>query len=236
MPRHVRLVSNRTGLVLLLSLHVASMGRALRAEEPSKDDGPAAQDAVFNTPAWRNTLLELDEWFSIQPVYNKKQVEEERKHILNRLMKMSPEERNEFQRDLDVKLEIVLGPEGRDILGWVEKSLAAAAPAYRPKLDLEYPNILRMTAAQLRQQLDGLQGRRSAARNQSAALEQARQARIAALQTEQRQQYEERERSLDRGVAVYGSGGYRSPYHPSGMRKYPDVVSRPAYGWGFGFW
>jgi hypothetical protein len=51
------------------------------------------------------------------------------------------------------------------------------------------------------------------------------------LQAEQRQEFQERERALDRGAASASS-----PYHPSGMRQYPNVVSTPQYGWGFGFW
>lgn len=242
MSRDQRHLAAWFGLLLLAAL--ASKPWAIRfllADEPPapSDVARTAKDEreeVLDSESWHKTLSGLDEWFSIQTIYDPQEAKQVKKQFIARLQKLPADKRDAIEQDLDAKLEMVLGPEGRDILGWVEANFAAAAPAYRKKLDLQYPDIMKLTAAQLREQLDQLERRRSAARNQSAALEQARQARIAALQADQRQQFDERERALDRGAASYGSSAYRSPYHPGGMRQYPDVVNRPTYGWGFGFW
>lgn len=214
---------------------------ALIAEEPrprADDDREAGtrRDAILGGEAWRNTLNRLDEWLSIQPIYDAQQAEQAKSRLLGRTKKMRVDELEAFQQDLDAKLQMVLGPEGRDILNWVAANYAAAAPAYRKHLDLQYPDLLNVTAAQLREQLDLLERKRSTAQNRSAALEQTRQARITALQAEQRQQYDQRERALDRGAASYGAAGYRSPYHPGGMRQYPDVVARSPFAFGIGIW
>jgi hypothetical protein len=234
--------NQRRGLLLLAAaVWMASTPGAPRADEPSppSDDRETAESppvAMLSGEAWRKTLGGLDEWFATQTTYGPKQIERLKQQLAGRVKKMSTDERDIFQRDLDAKLQMVQSPEGRDLLGWVAANLAAAAPAYRKKLDLQFPDILELTPAQLREQLDLLERRRSSAKSQLAGLEQARQARIAALQTEQRQLYEERERALDRGAASYGARGYRSPYHPGGMRQYPDVVTRSPYFLGFGFW
>lgn len=232
----------RAAQCLLAAVACLSQAPLATADGPSPqgaaDSEKSRREELLNSEAWRKSMGGLDEWLSAQTIYDRNQVDEIEKQLTRRLEKMSPDELAAYQQDLEAKLQMVLSPEGRDILGWVEANVAAAAPAYRKKLDLRYPDLTQLTAAQLREQLDQLERKRSAARSQTAALEQSRLARIAALQADQRQQYEERERSLDRGASSLGPAGYRSHYHPAGMRKYPDVVSRPAYGfgYGFGFW
>lgn len=230
-------------LTILLAaglIWMATAAAALGDEPPPQDKAsPAAEsvdDEAFDSQVWVTTKFGLAEWFGLQTNYDSVQVKRIEKDLRKRLKKMSPDEREAFHRELDLKLSLVLGREERDLLAWVAANYAAAAPAYRKKLDLQTPGILTLSPAQIREQLERLQRKRTAASNQAAALEQARQARIAALQAEQRQQYEQRERALDRGVANHGSGGYYSPYHPSGMRKYPEVVSRSPIILGFGIW
>jgi hypothetical protein len=226
----------KTNFSLLLAA-VASLGPVAMAR--AVDDSPAdasrseTAQALLAGESWQKTMNGLNEWFSVQPIYEPKEVEAIKEDLSGRVKMMSPNELLAFQQDLDAKLEMVLGPDGRDILGWVAASWAAASPAYRKKMDVQYPDVTKLTAAQLREQLDLLEQKRSSAKNQTARIEQSRQARIAALQADQRQQFQERERALDRGAS-----GSRTPYHPGGVRQYPDVVARPAYGfgWGFGFW
>ena len=209
-----------------------------RADEPAPRTGDtrgttSELDSALENKSWRRTMDALDEWFSTQTIYAPRQVGEVKKQLADQLSKMSDADREAFQQDLDAKLEMVFSPEGRDILEWVTANLAAAAPAYRKKMDLKYPDLLKLTAAQLREQLDLLERRRSSARGQTAALERARRARIAALQEEQRQRYDQQQRARDQAAASFNSG---SPYHPSGMSKHNYSPVPPVYGWGFGFW
>jgi hypothetical protein len=232
-----RTMFQRIGLSFALAAACIGLGRpAIAADPPAKqsDAGKRDQvrrDLILKSEAWKNTLSGLDQWLSVQTMYSKKEMEAIRKQMMARAEKMSADDLEEYRQDLDARLTMLLSPEGRDILGWVAANLAAAAPAYRKKMDIQYPDVARLTAAQLREQLDLLEQKRSSAHTQTAALERARQARIAGLQAEQRQEFQERERALDRGAASASS-----PYHPSGVRQYPDVVAHPQYGWGFGFW
>ncbi len=180
----------------------------------------------------------LDEWLSVQSIYDQDQAAATKQQLKRRWEQMSVDELKDFQQDLDAKLQMALSPEGRSILDWVQANLQAAAPAYRKTLDLQTPDLLKLTAAQLRAQLDALEQRRSATRSQTTAFEHARQARISALQAEQRREEEERERALDRAAASLGAPGSRSQYFPgSKVRTYPDVLNRGFfYGYGFGFW
>jgi hypothetical protein len=236
-PYFERAMVERICLILVVAASWLEPARLAAAADPPAKPGDRGQadkarrEAILKSDAWQNTMAGLDQWYSVQTMYDQKQIEEIKKQLNARVAKMSGGELDDFQKDLDAKLAMLLSPEGRDILGWVAANLAAAAPAYRKKMDIQYPDVARLTAAQLRQQLDLLEQKRSAAQGQTAAMERARQARIAGLQAEQRQEAQERQQALSRPPATVAS-----PYHPGGMRQYPDVVSRPQYGWGFGFW
>ena len=232
-----RTMSERIGLILALAAASFGLWRpAIAADPPAKQTDAAKRDQVrrnliLKSEAWKNTLAGVDQWLSVQTMYSKKEMDEIRKQVTGRVEKMSSDELEDYRQDLDARLAMLLSPDGRDILGWVAANLAAASPAYRKKMDIQYPDVARITAAQLREQLDSLEEKRSARQSQTAALERSRQARIAGLQAEQRQEFQERERALDRGAASVSS-----PYRPSGVRQYPNVVSTPQFGWGFGFW
>lgn len=214
----------------------------LRADEPGQksEDGRSEQSRrqkILESDAWRRTADGLDEWLSAQPLYDAREVAKIKNQLAERENRMSADDLEAFQHDLDAKLSMVLGPQGRDLLGWVEANLAVAAPAYRKQMGLDYPDVLKLTAAQLRERLDLLARKRSSAQNQAANYEQSRQTRITTLQAEQRQQFDERQRALDRAAASHDSSAYRSPYHPGGVRKYSsEYVPFYGWGWGFGFW
>ncbi|HEV3342002.1 MAG TPA: hypothetical protein VG125_16665 [Pirellulales bacterium] len=215
---------------------------AAAADLPAKQDDPGQldrgrRDVLLKSESWRKTMADLDQWYSAQPIYDQQQVDNLKKQTSRRVEGMSADEIEEFRQDVEAKLTVLQSPEAQDILHWVAAIEAAAAPAYRKKIDIHFPDVAGLNAAQLREQLYLLTQKRSAAQNQTAIRERARAARIAALQAEQRLQYDERDRAFSRGVASFGKAGYSSVYHPS-VRQYPEVVSRPAYGfgWGFGFW
>lgn len=228
---------SRLAVALLLAavaLVACQWTRAADAPGKVRDRAQAEQarrELILKSELWRNTFVGLDEWLSVQTMYDKNQLEDIKKRFSDRVEKMSADDLEEFRQDLDAKLEMLLGSEGRDILGWVAANLARAAPAYRKKMGIEYPDVANLTAAQLRQQLDLLIQKRSDAQANAAASERNRQARIAGLQAEQKQAFQERQQALSRSA-----GSANSPYNPGPIRKYPDVVSRPQYGWGFGFW
>lgn len=215
----------------------AAAGPPAKQKERTRSD-TARREVLLKSESWRKTMADLDQWYSAQPIYDAKQIDDIKQKTQQRVQSMSADELEEYRHDVEARLAILESPDARDILNWVAANQAAASPAYRKKMEIQYPDVARLNAAQLREQLDLLAQKRAAAQNQTAALERARESRIAALQAEQRQQYDERERALDRGAASLGKGGYPSAYHPSGTRKYPEVVSRPMYGWGwgFGFW
>lgn len=228
--------SRLAAVLLLTAASLLAWRLAWAADPPAKardrsQSEKARRDLILKSELWRNTFAGLDQWLSIQTMYDKDQIDDIKSQVADRVEKMSADELEDFRQQIDAKLEMVLSPEGRDILEWVAANMARAAPAYRKKLGIEYPDVARLTPAQLRQQLDLLIQKRSDAKANSAALERARDARIAGLQAQQQQAFQERQKALDRSAATMSS-----PYNPRPQRQYPNVVSQPQYGWGFGFW
>jgi hypothetical protein len=228
--------SRLAAVILLAATSLIAWRLAWAADPPAKgrdrsQSEKARRDLILKSELWRNTFAALDQWLSIQTMYDQDQIDDIKKQVGGRVEKMSADELEDFRQQLDAKLEMVLSPEGRVILDWVAANMARAAPAYRKKMGIEYPDVARLTVAQLRQQLDLLIQKRSDAQASSAAFQRARDARIAGLQAQQQQAFQERQKALDRGAATAAS-----PYNPRPQRQYPDVVSRPQYGWGFGFW
>lgn len=212
--------------------------RTPAADEPAPDGAKKSlRDELRTSDSWRKTISGLDQWLSVQPIYDRDQLDEIKQQLTKRLEKMPAIDLEEFRQDLDAKMQMLLSPEGRSILEWVRANLEAAAPAYRKKMNLQYPDVMKLTAAQLRLQLDALEQRRSTARNQTAVLGQSRQARIAALQADQKRQDAARERALDRASTSADGAGYRTHYFPgSSVRQYRSQIGPPVYGYGFGFW
>jgi hypothetical protein len=222
---------------------------AAAADAPAKQDDPGQRDPgqndqgrreiVLKSESWRKTMADLDQWYSAQPIYDQKQIGDIKKQTSLRLEAMSAEQLEEFRQDVEAKLAVLQSAEGHDTLKWVAANQAAAAPAYRKKLDIQYPDVAGLNAPQLRGQLELIAEKRAASQNRTAQLERAREARVAVLLAEQQLLYEERDRAFSRGIASYGRAGYPSGFRPGEQRKYPNVVSRGygfGFGFGFGFW
>lgn len=161
-------------LVMAAALCIAwSLAPAAGPPAKARDRGQSEKtrrELIGKSESWRNTFAGLDQWLSVQTRYDKDEIENIKRQISSRVEKMSNDELEDFRQNLDAKLAMVLSPEGRDILDWVAASRARAAPAYRQKMGIEYPDVARLTAAQLREQLDLLIRKRSKAQANTAAV------------------------------------------------------------------
>lgn len=222
-------------LVLVFSWLVG-LPLAAAADHAAKLDNAnqARRDDLLRSELWRKTMTDVDRWYAAHPIYDQKQIDDIKKQTSRRVETMSADELEEFRLDLEAKLATLQSPEGDDTLKWVAATQAAAAPTYRKKMDIQYPDVAGLSAVQLRGQLDVLAQKRSAAQHQAVAQERAREVRLEVMRAEQQRQYGERERALDRGIASFGRAGYPTTYGPTQQRRYPQVVSR-GYGFGFGF-
>lgn len=204
------------------------------------DADRAAREAILASPTWRETIAAFDEWLAEQPIYSDEVVERFKLDRARRLATMSADELDEFAREIDEKLLLLSSPEWTETLDWIRETLAIATPAYARKLNLQYPDVLRLSSAQLRSQLKALERRHSAARRQAQAFERLRDERMALHQREQQAQAEARERALDRAAMSNRFAAYH-PAHTATQRTrrpfYPPMMPFGfGFGMGFGFW
>ena len=218
----------------------AERGPSDRETPQSREAAQAARDATFVSPGWRETIDAFDGWLSSQPIYSHEAVEQFKLERARRLAAMSTEELNQFARELDEKLSLVSSPECEETIEWIRETLSVATPAYARRLNLRYPDVLRLTPAQLRRELKSLERRHVAARRQAQAFERLRDERMALHQRELQAQAESRERALDRAAMSNRFAAYH-PAHTATQRTrrpfYPPLTPFAfGFGLGFGFW
>lgn len=210
------------------------------SDSPGRNADRASREAILASPTWRQTIAAFDEWLSDQPIYSDDVVERFKLDRARRLASMSADELDEFARELDEKLSLVSSPEWIETVDWIRETLAIATPAYARKLNLQYPDVLRLSSAQLRSQLKTLERRHAAARRQAQAFERLRDERMALHQRELQAQAEARERALDRAAMSNRFAAYH-PAHTATQRTrrpfYPPMMPFAfGFGMGFGFW
>ncbi|HEX5446784.1 MAG TPA: hypothetical protein VFW87_23400 [Pirellulales bacterium] len=219
----------RKATVCLVALCVVSLGRASAGAADSRD-------AVTSSPTLRESLHGFDEWLSAQSIYDASQVDQIKADQQRRLASMNTDELADFHRDLDAKLSILSSAEWQETMAWLSSTLSAAAPSYAQQLDLHYPDVARLTAAQLQRALAGLERRRWSEHQESLAFERMRETRLSMHQRQLRADEDARERALDRAVMSNRFSEYHPRHHPAQQRRrrpfYPPYAP---FGFGFGF-
>lgn len=222
-------------LVFLVAAFFSAAGPTVNATEPMDSDADG-RNAVMSSPAWHESLHGFDEWLSAQTIYNADEVAQIKNDLQRRLEIMNTEELQDFQRDLDAKLSILSSAEWQDTIDWLSSTLAAATPSYAKKLDLRYPDVARLTAAQLQRAFFRLQRRRWSEHQESLAFERMRETRLSMHQRQLRANEEARERALDRAAMSDRFSEYHPSHHPiQQRRRRPFYPPYAPFGFGFGF-
>lgn len=214
------------------ALALTLSGGALAAEpNGSASDEASQRNEILNSAAWQQTMQALDEWISVQRIYEPKRAAQFRDHIERQASQMSPAELSDFMAVLNAKLKILLGAEARDARQWLDETLATASDKYAKQIRSKLPDVAKMTPDQIQEELDEFERRRAETRESRAAYEQGQQARIKAVAADLKQQREESEKALDRAAAS-ARQGYYSP--PRQVRQYQTTTNFGFYPFFFG--
>lgn len=206
------------------------------AAEPgdSASRDAAERNEILNSDAWRQTMQALDEWLSVQKIYDPKRAAQFREQIEKRASQMPADELSDFMAELQAKLKILLGAEARDARQWLNETLETASDKYAKKIRAELPDVANMTPEQIQESLDAFERRRAQTRESRSAYERAEQARIKAVEADLKQQRESSEKALDRAAAD-ARQGYFSPQRQ--VRQYgSQQVNFYPFFWGAFRW
>jgi len=237
-----------TSGVFLAALAVASCagrGRTLAADPASgvpaaaQAGDTAAEDLVrkaeiMNSPRWRRAIFELGEWLSSQQIYTPDQVHAIKADFNRRVARISSYELEYLLDDLDAKFKVMDTPEARDARAWVGQYLAAMSDQKRAETLKDVPDVVKMSAGQLQQEIGKIEAERSRLQQRQAAFDQSRAQRV---------QFAEDSRQATAAASAAAMAQARasySPYRSQGPGETPFANVRTGadmefMGWGFGF-
>jgi hypothetical protein len=207
-------------------------GPVARGQEKNREE-------ILQSAAWKTVMSDLEEWSSVQKIYDADQLAELKQQLEEKVAGMSAKELSDYLVQLQAKVTILNSPEAREARRWLDATLEAAAPAYAKKVLAEVPDVANLTAAQLQGQLDQFAREQAAKAQRSADFskfrqQQAKQVRDDRVRTEQeRAKYERAAMTAPR--SNYNFNSQRRTYKPLYQQR--PAVSPWVYGgypWVYG--
>jgi hypothetical protein len=217
-------------LVLLIVSAVGWLTVPVRAQDaagqnsaPSAiDPQEAARRQILESDRWRNARNKLNEWLAVQQVYNPDEVATIKAELAARIAKMSPHELENLLGEMEERLTVLTSPEAAEARAWVTQFFAAARNPEQ-LLGRSRPDLMNMSADEIRKEIQWVQQRRGSRQQAQAAFEQGRALQVQSA--EQVQAARAQAQNLPSRPATNNAGA-RSPYAPlTGRREVP--VGRP---------
>ncbi|MGD9721084.1 MAG: hypothetical protein AB7O59_03400 [Pirellulales bacterium] len=189
-------------------------------------DDAARKSEILSSQRWRRAMFELNEWLGSQRIYTPEQVARIKADFSAKVKRLSAEELGFMLDDMDAKFKVLETPQAQDARAWVAQYLSILSDKKRAEVVGKMPNLATMTAPQLEQQIAAIEGRRAAAQQQQAQVQQLRDS--APNPWAQNTKLAEEAYIRDHSVQT---GGYSSPYRsPSFERPFENVKTGPDMG------
>lgn len=159
------------------------------SDSTSADAQEAARRKILDSDRWRQTQRELNEWLSVQTLYSPEEVAAIQANLRDSMANKSPRELEDLMKDMESRLNVLTSPEAEDARQWLAQFMAVAVNPEK-QLGRTRPDVLNMTASQIRQELQWLQQTREARLQSQAASDRHRaaQSQVARNFREGRQQ------------------------------------------------
>jgi hypothetical protein len=148
--------------------------------EPSQQNGAARDDTeeaarrkILDSDRWRRAYRRFNRWLSVQQAYTADQIEAVQTDLKAKVAKMSSRELEEFLEDMEERLDVLTSPEAEDARAWLAQFLAVARNP-ESQLGRRRPDVLNMTASEIRQEILWLQQHRASRQQQQEAFNRSR--------------------------------------------------------------
>lgn len=187
----------------------------------------------MSSPRWRRAIFELGEWLASQQIYRPDQVQRIKADFNHRVAGMSSYELEYLLDDIDAKFKVMDTPEAQDARAWVGQYLAAMSDRKRAETLKDVPDVLKMNAGQLQQEILAIERMRARLQQQQAAFDQSRQVMVEMAQSA-------RKETADASAAARAEAQASfSPYRNQGPGQTPFANVRTGadmefMGWGLG--
>jgi hypothetical protein len=210
------------GSTLLLTRGSAAAASTLIVD----DDGDMARKAdIMHGPQWQRAIAELGEWLSTQNVYSPSEVRRIKMQFNDRVDGMTSYELEYLLDSITAKLKLLETPEARDAKAWLGEYLSAMSDGRRAQALREVPNLLTMNAAQLWQEIQRIDAKRSALRQRQQGVEARQGAMVERAAAGRRATSAASREAATRARAAPSHSPYRSG---GGSPPFSDIAPRRA--------
>lgn len=230
-PRSTLVLAVLTGSIHCLSL--SALGQVGPAGQTSPSAQKAARDRILQSEKWRHAQRAWDEWLSVQQIYTSDEIAAMREEMSARVAEMSPHELENFMKDMDGRLEVLLSPEAKEARQWLGQFRSAVRDP-EAILGRPLPDVANMSASQIREEIQWLQQHREARQQAQATSLSARQLQLQTAQGIQASRQQAMQQTQNRSNWPSNNPVRRSPYAPQ-RRPVPLPPDNPVISispWG----
>lgn len=204
----------------------ASPPVARAAEAEAADDiGDLVRKAdIMHGPRWQRALAELGNWLATQTVYTPAEVRRIKTQFNDRVAAMTSYDLEYLLDSISAKLDVLDTPAARDAKAWLGEYLSAMSDARRAAALRDVPNILDMNAAELWQEIQRIDAKRSALQQRQQGVEARQGALVDRAAAERRatsaaSREAARQRRSAPAHSPYRSGGGTPPFSDIPQRR-----------------
>jgi hypothetical protein len=141
-------------------------------------------------PAFQVLLRKFDDWAAVQKRYDADQIDAFRAKLVDNAERLTGDEYESFLDDLHSRLQVLLSAEAREARDWLDRMVAVSAPKKVNQIKAKLPDVARLTASQIEDQIDEFDRRLAAQDQQYNAFNGDRKRTIKQQQTASRRQAE----------------------------------------------
>lgn len=235
-PLHIRVIAIALGMISIGWHRSAVQAQNAPVKEPAAgavNSQEAARRKILESDRWRQTLRDLNEWLSVQHIYTPDEVANLRAEFTARIARMSPRELEALMKDMEERLDVLMSPAAEEARQWLGQFLAVAVNP-EAQLGRTRPDVLNMTASQIRQELQWLEQHRAGRQQAHTAFGGARAGQVQSARDVHTSRQQALEQELSRPAATVNNPRYRSQYAPQTELR-PTPLNTPIYSispWG----
>jgi hypothetical protein len=200
----------------------APAATAPATQDAAPEDDVAKKAEILRSPRWRRAVFELGDWLDTQQIYPPKQVQKIKGDFNRRVAKMSSYELEYLLEDLETKFKVMDSPEAKDARAWVGQYLSAMSDRKRDEVLKDIPDVVKMSAGELSQEIQKIESKRQSLQRQQAAFDQGRQQLIEQAQANRQATAQ----AAAAAAAQANSAPTYSPYRSQGGGKPPFSDSK----------
>jgi hypothetical protein len=215
--------------IALACLSIARQSAVAQNENDSASAAPstfsesdqAARQRILDSDRWRRLNRRFVDWVSVQQVYTPEQLDAVKAELVARIARMSPRDLEDFMEDMEDRLDVLTSPEAADARAWLADFLVVARNPEQ-QLGRERPDVLNMSASQIRQEIAWLHQRREQRQRAQTAFQQGREVRSRGVQQARQRRSDTQQQGIEARSRAAANAHARTQYTP-------DFRDRPGH-------